>query len=151
MVSWYGAPSLTRGRVCRLQLLVVLASAVLGSESRGAHDHILLSQIWDCLNQEGHISEFMYPRNRVAQLYPQELGSLFVVSYDSQGYCRGIRTRLHTGTNCSNYDTILHNFGTDLIGNMTSNIVLDCCGGSYLAIGQAMFKCIPSCCLATDM
>jgi hypothetical protein len=24
------------------------------------------------------------PRNRVAQLYPQSLGSLFVVSYDSQ-------------------------------------------------------------------
>jgi hypothetical protein len=34
------------GRVCRLQLLLVLASAViLGSESRGTRDHILLSQI----------------------------------------------------------------------------------------------------------
>jgi hypothetical protein len=33
-VCWYGALSLTRGRVCRLQLLLVLASAViLGSES----------------------------------------------------------------------------------------------------------------------
>jgi hypothetical protein len=40
--------SLTRGWVCRLQLLLVLASAViLGSESRGSHDHILLSQIQD--------------------------------------------------------------------------------------------------------
>jgi hypothetical protein len=37
-----------RGRFCRLQLLLVLASAViLGSESRGTLDHILLSQIWD--------------------------------------------------------------------------------------------------------
>jgi hypothetical protein len=27
-----------------------------------------------------------YTRNRVAQLYPQALGSLFVASYDSQGY-----------------------------------------------------------------
>jgi hypothetical protein len=27
----------------------------------------------------------------VAQLYPQALGSLFVVSYDSQGYGGGIR------------------------------------------------------------
>jgi hypothetical protein len=41
-----GALSLTRGLVCRLQLLLVLASsAILGSESRGTRDHILLSQI----------------------------------------------------------------------------------------------------------
>jgi hypothetical protein len=46
--SWYGALSLTRGRVCRFQLLLVLASAViLGSESQGTLDYILLSQIWD--------------------------------------------------------------------------------------------------------
>jgi hypothetical protein len=37
--------TLTRGWICRLQLLLVLASAVtLGSESGGTHDHILLSQ-----------------------------------------------------------------------------------------------------------
>jgi hypothetical protein len=37
-----------RGWVCRLQLLLVLASAViLKSESRGTHNHILLSQIRD--------------------------------------------------------------------------------------------------------
>jgi hypothetical protein len=41
-----GALSLTRGRVCRLQLLLALVSAViLGSESSGTRDHILLSQI----------------------------------------------------------------------------------------------------------
>jgi hypothetical protein len=35
-------------RVCRLQLLLALTSAVIfGSESRGTHDHILLSQIRD--------------------------------------------------------------------------------------------------------
>jgi hypothetical protein len=40
----------TRGRVCRLQLLPTLASAVIfGSESRGTDDHILLSQIRDFL------------------------------------------------------------------------------------------------------
>jgi hypothetical protein len=39
-----GAPSLTRGRVCLLYMLLVLASVVfLGSESLGTHDHILLS------------------------------------------------------------------------------------------------------------
>jgi hypothetical protein len=47
-VCWFGAPSLTRGRVCRLQLLLALASAVIfGSESRRTLGHILLSQIRD--------------------------------------------------------------------------------------------------------
>jgi hypothetical protein len=50
-VCWCRAPSLTRGRVCRLQLLLVLASAViLGSECRETQDHILLSQIQDSRN-----------------------------------------------------------------------------------------------------
>jgi hypothetical protein len=47
-VCWCAALSLTRGRVCRLQLLLPLASAViLGCESRGNRDHILLSHIRD--------------------------------------------------------------------------------------------------------
>jgi hypothetical protein len=47
-VCWCGALSLMRERVCRLQLLLALASAViLGSESRGTRDHILLPQIRD--------------------------------------------------------------------------------------------------------
>jgi hypothetical protein len=45
---WYRVLSLTRGRVCRLQLLLVLArKAILGSECRRTRDRILLSQIWD--------------------------------------------------------------------------------------------------------
>jgi hypothetical protein len=45
-VCWCGALSLTRGRVCRLKLLLALARAViLGSVSRGTHDHILQSKI----------------------------------------------------------------------------------------------------------
>jgi hypothetical protein len=68
--------SMTRERVCRLQLLLALASAViLSSESRGTHDHILPSQIRDSPNLEGQVRVFIYPRNRVAQLYPQALGS----------------------------------------------------------------------------
>jgi hypothetical protein len=48
LVCWYVALSLKRGRVCRLQLLLVLASVVIfRSESRGTRDHILLSQIRD--------------------------------------------------------------------------------------------------------
>jgi hypothetical protein len=50
--------------------LVLASAVVLGSESRGTRDHILLSQIRD---------------------FP------FVASYDSQGYGGGIRPRLHTG------------------------------------------------------
>jgi hypothetical protein len=46
--SPYITSSLTRGWVCHLQLLLALASAfILGSESRGTREHILLSQIRD--------------------------------------------------------------------------------------------------------
>jgi hypothetical protein len=88
---------LTRGWVCRLQLQPVLASAViLRSESRGTHDHILLSQFRDSSNREGQVPVFISPRNRVVRLYAQALGSLFVVSYGSQGYGGVIRPCLHT-------------------------------------------------------
>jgi hypothetical protein len=47
-VCSFGAPSLTRGRVCRSQLLLALASAVIfWSKSRRTRGHILLSQIRD--------------------------------------------------------------------------------------------------------
>jgi hypothetical protein len=65
----FGAPSLTRGRVCLLYMLLDLASAIfLWSEPLWSRDHILLSHIRD-----------------------------FVASYDSQGHGGGIRSRLHTG------------------------------------------------------
>jgi hypothetical protein len=54
-----------------------LASAVfLESESLASHGHmyILLSQILNSSNLEGHSPVFISPRNRVAQLYPQALG-----------------------------------------------------------------------------
>jgi hypothetical protein len=48
LVCWCVALSLTRGRVCRLQLLLALASAdIFGSDSHGSRDHNLLSQIRD--------------------------------------------------------------------------------------------------------
>jgi hypothetical protein len=69
------------------KMLLAFARAVIhGSESR----NILLSQIRDSPNLEGQVPVFISSRNRVAQLYPQALGSLFVASYDS---------RLHTGCN----------------------------------------------------
>jgi hypothetical protein len=80
-VSYFVAPSLPRGRVSKLLLLLVLASVVpLRSESRGTQDHILFSKFLRLLNLEGQIPIFISLRNRVAQLYPQALGSLFVAS-----------------------------------------------------------------------
>jgi hypothetical protein len=53
----------TRRWICLLQLLLVLASAViLRSESRGTHDHILLSQTRDSPNLEGQVPVLMCPR-----------------------------------------------------------------------------------------
>jgi hypothetical protein len=43
-------------------------------------------------NLEGRVPVFISPRNKVAQLYPGALGSLYVASYDSQGYGGGILT-----------------------------------------------------------
>jgi hypothetical protein len=74
----YVTSCLTRGWVCRLQLLLVLASAViLRSESRGPHDHILLSQIRDFPNLEGQTHVFINPRHRVARLYAPGTGVPF--------------------------------------------------------------------------
>jgi hypothetical protein len=109
-VRWCGALSLTRGRVCRLQLLLALASAVdLGSESCGTRDHILLSQIRDFL---------------------------FVVSYDSQGYSGGIRPRLRAGLWPYFFlpDSI-YNIGTDRTETAVSNNVPIFCSGRCLAMG----------------
>jgi hypothetical protein len=84
--------------VCRLQLLLVFASTViLRSKSHGTCDHILLSQIRHSPNQEDQVPIFISPRNKVAQLYPQALCSLFIASYDSQGYGGGIHPCLHLG------------------------------------------------------
>jgi hypothetical protein len=97
--SPYATSSLRRGWVCHLKLLLVFASAViLRSECCGTHDHILLSQICDSPNLDGQVSGFISPRNRVAWLYPQALGSLFITPYNLQGYGGGTWPRLHTGS-----------------------------------------------------
>jgi hypothetical protein len=70
--SRYVTSSMTRGWSCRLQLLLVLASAViLRLESSGTHDHILVSQIRDSPNLEGQVPVFISPRMKIARLYPQ--------------------------------------------------------------------------------
>jgi hypothetical protein len=91
-------PSLMRRWVCHLQLVLALASiVVLESKSHGTHDHILLSHIRDTPSVEGQVPLSISSRNRMAQLHPQALSSLFVASYDLQGYSGGIQTHLHAG------------------------------------------------------
>jgi hypothetical protein len=74
LLTW--ALSLTWWRVCRLELLLVLASAV----------------IFYCLKFET---------------------SLFVASYDSQGYCGGIRPSIHTWVSCTLVSHPLKKFFAD--------------------------------------
>jgi hypothetical protein len=63
-------------------LLLALANTViLGFESHGTHDHILLSHTGDFPNLEGQVPIFISTRNRVAQLYLQAMGSFVVTSY----------------------------------------------------------------------
>jgi hypothetical protein len=96
--SPYVTSSLKRGWACHSQWLPALASTViLGSKSCGTHDHILLTQIQDSPNMESQVPVFISPRHKVAQLCPKALHSLFIASYNLQGYGGGIRTRLRTG------------------------------------------------------
>jgi hypothetical protein len=69
-VCWCGIPFLTRGQVCCLQLLLVLASAVIiNSKSHGFHDHILPSV--SRLPQPGGPGPHIYiTRNKVAVILP---------------------------------------------------------------------------------
>jgi hypothetical protein len=98
--SPYVTSSVTRGWVCCLELLLALVSAfILGSESRGTHDlfYSLGFEIPPTLRAR---SPYLYPPGTGWPSYPpppQALGSLFVASYNSQGYGVGIRTSLHTG------------------------------------------------------
>jgi hypothetical protein len=96
--SPYVLSSLRRGWICRLKLLLALARAViLRSKFRETRDQILVSPIRDSPSLKGQVPVFISPRNRVARLYPQALGSLFVASYDSRGYGGSIQPSLHTG------------------------------------------------------
>jgi hypothetical protein len=75
--SPYVTSSLMRGLVCRLKLLLALTIAViLGSESCGTTYYCLRFESY----QPGGPGPYIYksPRNSVAQLYQQALGSLFV-------------------------------------------------------------------------
>jgi hypothetical protein len=94
----YITSSLMRVWVCRLKLLLALASAVnLKSDSRGTHDLILLSQIRDSPTWRARFPYLYTPGTGWPSYIPQALGSLFVASYDSQVYGGRIGIRLTKG------------------------------------------------------
>lgn len=79
-VSRCGTPSLTRGQVFHLRLLLALASA-----------HSLVGVPW---------ASWLYlypPKVEGGPIIPWGTGPFLVISYDLQGYSGGIQTCLHIG------------------------------------------------------
>jgi hypothetical protein len=62
---------------------------------RDSWPHLTVSD-WRLPQPGGSGPRIYIPRNWLAQLYPQVLGSLLVASYDWQSYGGGIRPHLHT-------------------------------------------------------
>jgi hypothetical protein len=86
LVCYFVTPSLTRGRVCNLLYNCFWALPELSLLGRSPVElkAIFYCLIWDSPNLEVQVPIFVSPRNRVVQIYPRALGSLFVTSYDSQ-------------------------------------------------------------------
>jgi hypothetical protein len=77
--------------------------------------------------------------------------SLFVASYDSQGYGGGIRPRLHTGASRIHECTAFYNFyatGIEVTMSKRSSVLLCCHGNAFVTIRCRGNKCLPSRCLA---
>jgi hypothetical protein len=91
----YITSSLRRGWVSYLQLLLVLARALSCPSPAEFTTTIYCLRFKTPPNLVGQVPLFISPRARVAQLHPEALSSLFVASYDLQGYDGGIRPRLH--------------------------------------------------------
>jgi hypothetical protein len=87
-VCYFEVPSLTRGWVCNLLLLLVLASEV-PQDSRA----YFIVPILETPPTWRAKSPYLFPPGTV----PRALGSLSFASYDSQGYGGRILSRLHTG------------------------------------------------------
>jgi hypothetical protein len=96
-VCWFGAPSLTRGRVCRFQLLLVIASAVIfGSESRRALGHILHSRLKFESYCPVHVGALSHERSELRQLL-SDLPS-YLITRD-QANSAGDKKKIHN-KNC---------------------------------------------------
>jgi hypothetical protein len=76
------------------------------------------------------------PRNRIAQLYSQILGSLLVPSYDLHGYGGGIRTVSTRSLIATDNWSWLQNLGIDRVENVSTIIALfSLCRGNVLVCG----------------
>jgi hypothetical protein len=112
-----GAPSLTRGRVCLLYMLLALANAVfLGSEFLGTRDHSLVSQIREfrfrrllglagsvCLSVWGGPESLgIFVSSPWVSIRPLYCGHrrlpIWPIVNDSQGHSGGIPPSLYTGS-----------------------------------------------------
>jgi hypothetical protein len=99
-VSCCGAASLTRGRFCNLQYncFWALSEQSLSGQSPADLTTIFYSLIWDSPQPGGPFPRIYIPQEQGGAVIPPRTGSLFVASYDSQGYYGGgILTHLHTG------------------------------------------------------
>jgi hypothetical protein len=82
--SPYVPLSLTGGCVRRLHLLLTLAiAAILGSESCGTHDHILLSQIRDTPQPGGPGPRIFIPQEQDGPVIPPGTGFPFLLTFSS--------------------------------------------------------------------
>jgi hypothetical protein len=70
----------------------------VGSQSSGNHRHVSLSEIQDSPMLEDQAPIFMSSTDRVAQICPQALGSLFVASYHSQFFTELLIPLYNPGT-----------------------------------------------------
>jgi hypothetical protein len=62
-----------------------VSCSAVAHRSKSCRTHNHNSLIWDSPNLEGRLPIFISPKNRVAQLNLQALGSFFVASYNLQG------------------------------------------------------------------
>jgi hypothetical protein len=112
--------SLTRGRLCRLQLLPAFASAVIiKSKSRGAHDHILLSQIRDSPTWRTR-SPYLYP---LATGWPRLWVPLLSPSSPRWAAVEVFRPASTRGLPKCSPLSLLHNVSTDRTENAASSTV----------------------------
>jgi hypothetical protein len=104
-VSWCGAPSLTIGRICRLQLLLVSPAQSFSVPSPAGLMTVFYCHGFETPPQTWRTrSPYLYhPGTGWPPLYSQALASLFVASYDSQGYCGGIESASTPGSPTLNY------------------------------------------------
>jgi hypothetical protein len=130
-VCYFVTPSLTRGRVCNLLLLLDLDSSVpLGPESRGSQGHIFCANFWDSPNLQCQFlrlkaiffvpifetpptcsarSQIHILQGQGGPVIPPGTGSLSIASCGSLGYGGVIVTRLYT-VMCRTRTFIWHSF-----------------------------------------